>query len=49
MLNSSSEAANTRRVPESERRDADRMLEMRATPWFPDGSDNAFEIQVGME
>ena len=22
---------------------------MRATPWSPDGSNNAFDIQVGME
>ena len=22
---------------------------MRAVPWSPDGSDNAFDIQVGME
>ena len=34
---------------ESERWDAGRILEMRATPWSPDGSDNAFDIQVGME
>ena len=26
-----------------------RILEMRAVPWSPDGSDNAFDIQVGME
>ena len=42
-------SANIRRVPESERWDADRMLEMRATPWSPDGSDTAFDIHVGME
>ena len=29
--------------------DTGRILEMRATPWSPDGSDNAFDIQVGME
>ena len=29
-------SANTRRVPESERWDAGRILEMRATPWSPD-------------
>ena len=29
--------------------DAGRILEMRATPWSPDGSDNAFDIHVGME
>ena len=32
-------SANMRRVPETERWDADRILEMRATPWSPDGSD----------
>ena len=37
------------RIPESERWDAGRILEMRAVPWSPDGSDNAFDIQVGME
>ena len=42
-------AANVRLIPESERWDADRMLGMRAVPWSPDGSDNAFDIQVGME
>ena len=42
-------AANVRRIHESERRDADRKLRMRAVPWSPDGSDNAFDIQVGME
>ena len=26
-----------------------RILGMRAIPWSPDGSDNAFHIQVGME
>ena len=29
--------------------DADRILGMRAVPMSPDGSDNAFDIQVGME
>ena len=29
--------------------DADRRLGIRAVPWSPDGSDNAFDIQVGME
>ena len=42
-------SANIRRVPESERWDADSILQMRATPWSPDGSDKAFDIQVGME
>ena len=42
-------SANIRRIPESERWDADRILEIRAVPWSPDGSDNAFDIQVGME
>ena len=42
-------AANVRRIPEPERWDADRILGMRAVPWSPDGSDNAFDIQVGME
>ena len=41
-------SANIRRVPESERWDADSILWVRATPWSPDGSDNAFDIQVGM-
>ena len=40
-------SANVRRIPESERWDADRILGMRAVPWSPDGSDNAFDIQVG--
>ena len=58
-LNSSSEAvvvteiktraANVRRILESERLHADRLLGMRAIPWSPDGSDNAFYIQVEME
>ena len=42
-------SANIRRVPESKRWDADSILQMRATPWSPEGSDNAFDIQVGME
>ena len=42
-------AANVRRIPESERGDADKIPGMRAVPWSPDGSDNAFDIQVGME
>ena len=29
--------------------DADRTFGMRTVPWSPDGSDNAFDIQVGME
>ena len=41
--------ANVRRIPESERLDSDRILGMRAVPWSPDGSDNSFDIQVGME
>ena len=41
--------ANVSGIPESERWDADRTLEMRATPWSPGGSDTAFDIQVGME
>ena len=42
-------AANVRRIPESDRWDADRILGMRAVPWSPDNSDHAFDIQVGME
>ena len=42
-------SANIRRIPESERWDADRILGIRAVPWSPDGSDNAVDIQVGME
>ena len=42
-------SANIRRTPESERWDADKILGIRAVPWSPDGSDNAFDIQVGME
>ena len=42
-------SANVRRIPESERWDADRILGMRAVPWSPDGSDNAFDIQGELE
>ena len=42
-------AAHVRRLPESERWDGDRILGMRAVPWSPHGSDNAFDIQVGMQ
>ena len=42
-------SAKVRRIPESERWDADRILGMRAVPWSPDGSDAAFDIQVGMD
>ena len=42
-------AANVRRIPGSERWDADRTLGMRAVPWSPDGSDNASDVQLGME
>ena len=42
-------SANIRRVPESERWNVGRILEMRATPWPPEGRDNDFDIQVGME
>ena len=42
-------SANIRRVTESERWDADRILEMRATLWSRDGSDSAFDVQVGMQ
>ena len=42
-------SANVRRIPKSERWNADRILGMRATPWSPDGSDNAFDIRVEME
>ena len=41
--------AHVRRILESGRRDAVRILGMRAVPSSPDGSDNAFDIQVGME
>ena len=41
-------AANVRRILESGSWDADKILGMRAVPWPPDGSDNAFDIQVGM-
>ena len=42
-------AANVRSNAESERWNANRTLGLRAVPWSPDGSDNAFDIQVGME
>ena len=42
-------AANVRKIPEPERLDADRILGIRAVPWSPDGSESAFDIQVGME
>ena len=42
-------SANIRSIPESERWDADTALGIRAVPWSPDGSVNAFDIQVGME
>ena len=42
-------SVNIRRIPEAERWDADRILGIRAVPWSPDGSDNAFDIQVEME
>ena len=42
-------AANVRRTSESERWDSDRIHEIRAVPWSPDGSDNAFDVQVGMK
>ena len=42
-------SANIGRIPESERWDADKTLGIRAVPWSPDGSDNALNIQVGME
>ena len=42
-------AANFRRIHESGRWDTDRILGMRAVSWSPDGTHNAFGIQVGME
>ena len=42
-------AANVRMSPELERWDADRILGIRAVPWSADGSDNAFDIQVGKD
>ena len=42
-------AENVRRILELERWDADKILGMRAVARSPDGSDNAFHIQVGME
>ena len=41
--------ANIRRILESERWDADGILGIRALPWSPDGSGDAFDIQVAME
>ena len=41
--------ANIKRILESERRDVDKIFGMRAVPWSPDGSDKAFDTQVGME
>ena len=41
--------ANIRRISGSERWDADRILEMRAVPWSPDGSETVSDIQAGME
>ena len=58
MLNSFSEAVvvteqglaiRTRSANIRETWDADSILRVRATPCSPDGSDNAFDIQVGME
>ena len=42
-------SGNIRRIPESERWDTDKILKIRAVPLSPDGSDNAFDTQVGME
>ena len=42
-------SAYIRRVPESERWDADKVPGIRDVPWSPDGSDNAFDFQVGMD
>ena len=42
-------AANIRRLHESERWDADRILGIPAVLRSPDRSDGAFDIQVGME
>ena len=42
-------AVNVRTIPESESFDVDRILGMRAVQCSPDGSDNAPDIQVGME
>ena len=58
LLNSSSEAVvvteqglaiKIRIIPESEKWDADRILGMREVSWDLDGSDNACDMQVGME
>ena len=37
-------AANVRRMRESGRWDEDRILGIRAVPWSPDGSDDAFDM-----
>ena len=42
-------AAKVRRIPDSERWNADRILGMQAVPCSPDGSDKAFGIQGGIE
>ena len=49
MIGDQNTVANVRRILESERWDADCVLGMRAVPWSSDGSDNASNIQVGME
>ena len=40
--------ANVRRIPVSKGWDAGRKLGRRVVPWSPDGSDNAFDFQIGM-
>ena len=42
-------AANVGIIPGSEKWDADRILGMREVSWHLDGSDNGFDMQVGME
>ena len=42
-------ALKVRRILDWEKWDADRILGVRAIPWSPDDSENAFDIQVGME
>ena len=42
-------SANIRKIHESERWEVNRILGIRAVPWSVDGSDNGFDIQVGME
>ena len=37
------------KVGEHQEGDGGRILEMRATPWSPESSDNAFDIQIGKE